>query len=112
MSGKTKLKKTQATTRQQAAARLSNLAGTLAAGGAGALDVAGEKVALGVADQISTEFEVETGAEKHEVEIDLSWAAPSMPGAGATAPAGTPAWPRGDGGLSPVVAEGEAAWVC
>jgi amphi-Trp domain-containing protein len=86
MSDATTLKKKQTVTRQEAGEWLSSVARMLTTGEGGDVDLAGERVTLHVADQIRAEIEIEAGAGKYEIDIELSWRDTSPAGGAGTTP--------------------------
>jgi amphi-Trp domain-containing protein len=92
-----KLKRKRTMSRQEAAAWLSILAEALRAGATIDVDLAGERVTLQPTDEIRTEIELKSLADKEEIEIELTWS--PTPASEATAAAGASAKPY-DGGIT------------
>lgn len=59
--------------REEAAARLRDLADELASNNEVAMRLNGKNVRVQVADRVRLEVEIEVGEEQSEIEIELTW---------------------------------------
>ena len=68
-----KFKKTQSLSREEAAARLTEIAQALSQGEEFELERGGEKLKLDVPEEVTLEFEVEIEDGKTELEVEIKW---------------------------------------
>jgi amphi-Trp domain-containing protein len=68
-----KFKKTESLSREEAAARLTEIARALSHGEQFELERGGEKVKLDVPDEVTVEYEVEIEDGKTKLEVEIKW---------------------------------------
>jgi amphi-Trp domain-containing protein len=68
-----KFKKKESLSRDEAAARLSEIAAALGSGEEFELERGGEKLKLDVPDQVTLELEVEIEDGETELEVEIKW---------------------------------------
>jgi amphi-Trp domain-containing protein len=68
-----KIESTETLTREEAAARLRDIAHALASHNDVELDWGGKHIRLHVADEVRLELEIEVGEDETELEIELKW---------------------------------------